>query len=128
MKKIAKQKLPFLNKKEHLLVEHFVNAARNSELENLHCGISPSSAIGDFSDVKVVSPYGAIDWVDLSRISDEEMGALKDSFREQMVLLLRLLKMNGLVISAKKGSIMNSVFYNYQVKIPDKWQRQTEVV
>jgi hypothetical protein len=31
---------------------------RNSMLEDLHAGISPSSASGDFSDVTVSSPYG----------------------------------------------------------------------
>jgi hypothetical protein len=33
---------------------------RNSELETLHAGITPSSAAGDFSDVKAVTPYGEI--------------------------------------------------------------------
>jgi hypothetical protein len=32
---------------------------RNSELENLHAGKFPSSRTGDYSDVKVASPYGA---------------------------------------------------------------------
>ncbi len=49
---------------------------RNSVLEDLHAGISPSSATGDYSDVKVVTPYGEIPWTRLSRISDEEMKAL----------------------------------------------------
>ncbi len=46
---------------------------RNTQLENLHCGTSPNSQSGDFSDVKVVSPYGEIPWTKLSRISDAEM-------------------------------------------------------
>jgi hypothetical protein len=29
---------------------------RNSELENLHAGVTPSSATGDYTDVKVVTP------------------------------------------------------------------------
>jgi hypothetical protein len=33
---------------------------RNTHLENLHAGMSPSSETGDFSDVNVVSPYGEI--------------------------------------------------------------------
>jgi len=33
---------------------------RNTELENLHAGKFPSSKTGDYSDVKVVSPYGEI--------------------------------------------------------------------
>lgn len=51
-------------------------AVRNSRLEELHTGISPESATGDYSDVKVVTPYGDIPWARLSRLDDEEMKAL----------------------------------------------------
>jgi hypothetical protein len=49
---------------------------RNTFLEDLHAGTSPSSKTGDFSDVKVVTPHGEIPWRNLSRISDEEMKRL----------------------------------------------------
>lgn len=49
---------------------------RNTELENLHAGTSPSSKKGDYSDVKVVSPYGEIPWNKLSRLNDEEIKKL----------------------------------------------------
>lgn len=49
---------------------------RNTRLEDLHAGITPGSETGDFSDVKVVTPYGEIPWRRLSRISDEEMKSL----------------------------------------------------
>lgn len=49
---------------------------RNTTLENLHAGTVPSSKTGDFSDVKVVSPYGEIPWKELSRFNDKEMKAL----------------------------------------------------
>jgi hypothetical protein len=49
---------------------------RNTQLENLHAGQFPGSPVGDYSDVKVVSPYGEIPWTNLSRISDSEMEAL----------------------------------------------------
>lgn len=55
------------------LVEQCV---RNTGLEDLHAGTTPSSEAGDYSDVKVVTPYGEIPWQQLSRISDEEMKAL----------------------------------------------------
>jgi hypothetical protein len=55
------------------LVEQCV---RNTGLEDLHAGVTPSSATGDYSDVKVVTPYGDIPWTNLSRISDEEMKVL----------------------------------------------------
>ena len=49
---------------------------RNSRLEELHVGIFPTSAVGDYSDVKVVTPYGEIPWSRLSRLCDEEMKSL----------------------------------------------------
>ena len=49
---------------------------RNSVLEDLHAGISPFSAAGDYSDVLVNSPYGAIPWPQVSRFNDEEMKKL----------------------------------------------------
>lgn len=52
------------------------SAVRNTFLESLHSGISPSSKTGDYTDVKVVTPYGEIKWNELSRISDSEMRKL----------------------------------------------------
>jgi hypothetical protein len=49
---------------------------RNTKLEDLHAGISPSSETGDFSDIKVVSPYGEIPWTEVSRFNDDEMKEL----------------------------------------------------
>lgn len=50
-----------------------VSCVRNTIIENYHAGISPRSKIGDYSDVKVITPYGEIAWNELSRISDDEM-------------------------------------------------------
>ena len=60
------------------LLSRFISQVcfRNSVLEQLHCGIFPSSLKGDYTDVKVVSPYGEIEWNKLSRISDKEMRVL----------------------------------------------------
>lgn len=55
------------------LVERCV---RNTSLENLHAGTVPDSLTGDYSDVKVVTPFGEIPWPQVSRISDTEMKAL----------------------------------------------------
>jgi hypothetical protein len=64
---------------------------RNTCIEEIHAGISPSSQAGDFSDVKVVTPYGEIPWNNLSRISDDDM---RDFMREVVdriyTVLLRL--------------------------------------
>jgi hypothetical protein len=39
------------------LVEQCV---RNTRIEDIHAGITPASLLGDYSDVKVVTPYGEI--------------------------------------------------------------------
>jgi hypothetical protein len=49
---------------------------RNTFLEDIHAGTFPGSKTGDYSDVKVVTPYGEIPWSELSRISDDEMKRL----------------------------------------------------
>jgi hypothetical protein len=46
---------------------------RNSMLEDLHAGTSPSSASGDCSGVAVSSAYGVIPWPKVSRLNDDEM-------------------------------------------------------
>lgn len=60
------------------------SAVINSKLEDYHSGITPSSKKGDYSDVKVVSPYGEIPWKDLSRISDKEMRKLMLDIEKKM--------------------------------------------
>lgn len=55
------------------LVEQCV---RNTRLEDLHAGKVPETLSGDYSDVKVVTPFGEIPWTEVSRISDPEMKAL----------------------------------------------------
>lgn len=63
--------------KYKLLTRFIANyGVRNTILENLHTGIFPSTKQGDYSDVKVVTPYGEIPWKDLSRFNDREMREL----------------------------------------------------
>jgi ligand-binding SRPBCC domain-containing protein len=49
---------------------------RNTKLEDYHAGTFPSSKTGDYTDVNVISPFGEIAWIKLSRLSDEEMKTL----------------------------------------------------
>ena len=64
---------------------------RNTCIENIHAGITPSSESGDHSDVKVVTPHGEIPWNELSRISDEEMRRfMKEVVNKIYTVLLRL--------------------------------------
>jgi len=60
----------------------------NTDLEDLHCGRAPASKTGDFSDVKVISPYGEIEWNQLSRISDDEMRSLMLSIEKALFATL----------------------------------------
>ena len=53
-----------------------LRCVRTTVLENYHAGTVPGSEAGDYSDVKVVSPFGEIPWTRLSRLSDEEMKVL----------------------------------------------------
>jgi hypothetical protein len=66
------------NKEYMILSKVLVNHCfRNrAHFEDLHAGTFPSSKTGDYTDVKVVSPYGEIPWNELGRISDEEMKPL----------------------------------------------------
>ena len=62
---------------------------RNTFLEELHSGITPSSQSGDYSDVKVVTPYGEIPWHKLSRLSDVEMKRLMKEIVDKIYTFLR---------------------------------------
>ena len=68
---------------------------RNTEIENIHAGLVPSSSTGDFSDVKVVTPFGEIAWNELSRISQEEMKALNIECVDKCYTFLSALFANG---------------------------------
>jgi hypothetical protein len=61
---------------------------RNTFLEDLHSGTTPSSRSGDYSDVKVVTPFGEIPWRNLSRISDEEMKRLMKEIVDKVFTFL----------------------------------------
>ena len=66
-----------------------VGVRNSSVLEDLHAGTTPDSATGDYSDVKVVSPYGEIPWTALSRISDEEMKVLMKDVVDRIFTFLK---------------------------------------
>src|SRR2546425_7194917 len=62
---------------QQLLAKSLVlQCVRHSQLEDLHAGIAPSSATGDYADVMVTSPFGSIPWPRASRLNDEEMKQL----------------------------------------------------
>jgi hypothetical protein len=50
---------------------------RRGYLEKLHCGITPVTRTGDYSDVKVIDADGrTIPWNQVSRINQDEMKTL----------------------------------------------------
>ena len=50
---------------------------RNTQLETLHAGLTPTTRAGDYSDVFVVDADGRrIPWAEVSRIDENEMRAL----------------------------------------------------
>jgi hypothetical protein len=64
---------------------------RNTFLEDMHAGKVPKTQTGDYSDVKVVTPFGDIAWNDLSRIDDDEMQRLmKEVVNKIFTVLVRL--------------------------------------
>ena len=64
---------------------------RNTCIEDIHAGVEPSSEAGDFSDVKVVTPFGEIPWNNLSRIRDDEMREFMKQVVDRLyTVLLRL--------------------------------------
>lgn len=92
-----------------LFIEMMVMCARNSELENIHAGKSPISKTGDFSDVYIHTPDRIIPWNEASKISDEEMGPLKDSIRESIRFQINMLMEHGLEFNVKENSTLEKV-------------------
>lgn len=76
-------------KKEALTMT--VNCVRNTVIEDYHAGKVPKSKTGDYSDVKVVTPYGEIAWNDLSRINDQEMKAFNKEVVNKIYTYLEFL-------------------------------------
>ena len=93
MQKINEQKLQELQNLAKLLT--VTGVRNNTGLENLHSGITPSSKTGDYTDVKIVTPYGEIEWNQLSRISDKEMRSLMLSIERALEATLCLYESLG---------------------------------
>ena len=74
------------------VAKSLVESCVRNALEDVHAGIFPSSQSGDYSDVKVVTPYGEIPWTQLGRISDEEMKVLMIDIVNKTYTFLRYLE------------------------------------
>ena len=71
------------------------HCVRKSYLEDIHASMFPRSQTGDYTDVKVVSPYGEIVWNRLGRISDEEMKRLSEDIVNRLYTFLFHLLTSG---------------------------------
>ena len=72
---------------------------RNSCIEEYHGGISPTSKTGDYSDVKVVTPYGEIPWKEVSRLNDKEMKRINKCVHDNLFTFILLLSKGHLKVS-----------------------------
>jgi len=97
-----------MNMNLDLFIEIMVGTARN-ELEDIHAGKSPISKTGDFSDVFIHTPDRIIPWNKASRITNEEIGPLKDSIRENIRYQINQLIENGLEFKVKKNSTLDKL-------------------
>jgi hypothetical protein len=83
---------PMADKLAKMLACH---GGRYSALAVLHAGTLPSSQTGDYTDVKVLSPYGEIAWNRVGRISDEAMQPLMEESVDRLYTFLVLLLDRG---------------------------------
>jgi hypothetical protein len=74
------------------VAKSLIEVCVRNALEDVHAGTFPSSQSGDYSDVKVVTPYGEIPWTRLARISDGEMKVLMIDIVNKTYTFLRYLE------------------------------------
>lgn len=76
---------------KRLALSMAVLCVRNTILEDIHHGKEPDSQVGDFSDVKVVTPTREIPWNEVARIRDDEMKLLMQEIVNKLyTTILRL--------------------------------------
>ena len=95
-----------------------VACVRNTVIENYHAGEFPQSKTGDYSDVKVVTPFGEIPWNELSRISDTEMMAFNKEVSNLLYTYLQCL------LNPHFDTKLNEEFMKYaNLYFPDNWDK-----
>ena len=65
-----------------------VLCVRDTFLEVIHQGKNVTSKIGDFSDVKIITPDRDINWNDACRITDDEMKKLMQEITNKLYTVL----------------------------------------
>jgi len=111
-----KKEKPKLSSNQLLARYIAAHGVRNTEmLESLHSGIFPKSETGDFSDIKVVTPYGEIPWKQLSRISDPEMRELMLGIEQMIAQVLDMRSM----IEFSDGSLAETLPFRRSYDDPE---------
>ena len=68
-----------------------LRCVRNTSIEKIHSGKLVRSKIGDYSDVKVVTPFGEIPWNEVMRITQDEMKAFNKEVVNKIFTVLLML-------------------------------------
>lgn len=93
-----------------------VNCVRNTVIENYHAGKSPSSKTGDYSDVKVVTPYGEIPWTEVSKISDKQMKVFNIEVANKLYTFL-----DFLIGGERSDDELNAFYKSIALFYPNNW-------
>ena len=109
----TKEAINCMNHLAKMLTLHCVR--NNTILESIHRGTTPSSKTGDYSDVKVVSPYGEIEWKEVSQISDAQMKVLMKEIVNNVFVFLKMYFKHGNVP-------VHPILFYY----PDNWDNAKE--
>lgn len=96
-----------------------IDCVRNTVIETYHGGISPSTETGDYSDVKVVTPYGEIPWQEVSRLNNDEMKAFNIEVSNKLYTLLRFLF--DPKYKEERDLFLNN--FHVQSSIPKDWNK-----
>ena len=113
-----------------VLARYLANGCvRNSILEDFHSGTTPYTEIGDYTDVKVLTPHGWIEWNKLSRLSDEEMRELMLYVEKTLESMLAFLQAQKVIKINKEGrsskEILEAVKGLYFGKSGVSWDNPT---
>ena len=109
-----KAKRDKLSDLEVMFCEFLVGCIRNSKIENIHSGKEVRTKTGDYSDVKIVTPYGELAWNEVSKISQEEMREIKDNVRKSIQNFIATAKEEyGIDINFDKNSVWTKKIEEY---------------
>ena len=68
-----------------------LRCVRLTSIEKIHEGKLVRTKVGDYSDVKVVTPFGEIPWSEVSRITQEEMKVFNKEVVNKIYTVLLML-------------------------------------